>query len=298
MPDITLNSLKSLVIFKTLYEDGTATKTAKTLGITQSGVSRSLGLLEDNIGISLFIREKNRLIPTPQAEELHKEILRLMFNLDEIKHSILALKEFGASRVRIATIPGIAYGYVPKIIAKILAINSKMNIYFDIMATNDVVRSVESGLFDVGFVTLPISSEQIQIDTIIKTEAICILPKKHPLTHNKIIDIKDLTDQHIIIPNQPNIAADQLLQLIADNNIKISGKTESNIASICSLVGNNVGLSVINSITAEDLYHKNMVTRPFTPTIHYSFGLIYRKNWRGNKLIQAIRENLSSTNNF
>ncbi|PCI54596.1 MAG: transcriptional regulator [Alphaproteobacteria bacterium] len=290
MPEINLNSLKSLTVFKTLYENGTATKTAKALGITQSGVSRSLGILEENLGIPLFIREKNRLISTPEAEELYKEILGLMFILDEVKHSILALKEFGASRVRIATIPGLAFGYVPKLISKVLKHNPKLNIYFDIMSTNDVVRSVESGLFDVGFITLPTSSDQLQVDTIIKTEAVCILNKKHPLAKQQKIDLQDLSNQHLIIPNQPNIAADQLLRLITEKRIKITGKTEANIAGICSLVGNNVGVSVINPITSEDLGHKNMVTRPFSPTINYSFGLIYRKNWRGNKLIQLIRE--------
>ena len=98
MDEISLNSLKSLMIFKTLVENGTATKTAKVLGITQSGVSRSLSQLESNLGLQLFIRQKNRLLATPEAQELYDDILRLVSNLDELKHSVMALKEFGASR--------------------------------------------------------------------------------------------------------------------------------------------------------------------------------------------------------
>ena len=292
MADINLNSLKSLTIFKTLYEHGTATKTAKTLGITQSGVSRSLGLLEENLGIPLFIREKNRLIATPEAEELYEEIRGLMLNLEEVKHSILALREFGASRVSIATIPGLAFGFVPKVISQLLEDNPKLNIFFDIMSTHDVTHSVESGLFDIGFVTLPISSEELSVDVILNTKAVCLIPKKHPLAKKKKIDLADLSDQHLIIPNQPNIAADRLLQHITKNQIRLARKTEANIVGICALVGNNVGLSVMNPITSENLGNKNMVTRPFSPAINYSFGLIYRKNWRGNKLIQTIHENL------
>ena len=91
MSDINLNSMKSFSIFKTLYENGTASKTAKILGITQSGVSRSLSMLENNIGFNLFIREKKGLIATPEARELYKEVLRLTHHLEETKHSILAL---------------------------------------------------------------------------------------------------------------------------------------------------------------------------------------------------------------
>lgn len=65
MNEIDLHSLKSLMIFKALVENGTATRTAKVLGITQSGVSRSLAQLEQNLGMQLFIRQKNRLLVTP-----------------------------------------------------------------------------------------------------------------------------------------------------------------------------------------------------------------------------------------
>ena len=72
MAEINLDSMKSLMIFKTLVENGTATKTAQVLGITQSGVSRSLAQLDQNLGIVLFIRQKNRLLATPESQELYK----------------------------------------------------------------------------------------------------------------------------------------------------------------------------------------------------------------------------------
>ncbi len=291
MPN-TNYSLKSLNVFRVLYENGIATKTAAILGITQSGVSRSLAQLEDCTGLRLFIRQKNRLIATPEADELYKEVLRLMFNLDELQHSISALREFGASRIRIATIPGLAYGFVPKIIAQIHRENKKLNIYLDVMSTNEVVRSVEQDQFDIGFVTLPIASQLLQLDKLIKTEAICLLPKDHLLTKQAVIQLSDLSGQHLVIPNQPNIAADKLLKLISKRKIQLSGRTEANISGICALVGNGVGVSVVNPITASDLMHKNIIVKPFSPAIHYSFGLVYKRSWKESKVIQMIHDGL------
>ena len=128
MSDININSLKSLLIFKTLYETGNATRTAKDLGITQSGVSRSLAQLEENIEFPLFMRHKKRLITLPEADELYNEVLRLMSHLENMKHSIAALREFGASRLRIASAPALGFAYVPKTIARILADNPKYKV--------------------------------------------------------------------------------------------------------------------------------------------------------------------------
>ena len=164
MTDVTIHSLKALAIFKTLFEAGTASQAARTLGITQSGVSRSLAQLEQNLGILLFLREKNRLIATPEARELYEEILRLMVNVEEMRHSILALKEFGTSRLRIAAIPGLSFGFIPHLIAALLEHNRGFSISFDMMSSHDVVRSVESGYADIGVVTSPVTSRQLIVE--------------------------------------------------------------------------------------------------------------------------------------
>jgi len=293
MAELNLTSLKSLTIFKTLYETGSATKAAKALGITQSGVSRSLAVLEENLELSLFIRDKNRLVAKPEAEELYKAILGLMFNLDELKHSIFALREFGVSRIRIASIPGLGFGFVPRLIAGMLKDNTKLNVYFDIMSTPEVVRGVEAGQFDLGFVTMPISSEQLQTDLIAQTEAVCVIPKGHALASRETVSLDDLAGQQMIFANQPNVAADKVLKLIEEKQLGLAGKTEANIASICSLVESGVGLSVMNPITAADCVGEGAVIRPFSPSISYSFGMVYQKRWRDNQIIKLVHANLA-----
>ena len=292
MEKIDLHSLKSLMIFKTLVENGTATRTARVLGITQSGVSRSLSQLEQNLGMRLFIRQKNRLLATPEALELYDEILRLVSNLDELEHSVMALREFGASRVGVAVIPGLGFGFIPALIGRLRQVNPRLAIYLDIMSSHDVVHAVEAGAFDIGFVTLPITSNQLVVDKLFDTEAVCLLPKGHPLEQAESVGVEQLAGQHLVVPNQPNIAADRLLRLIASQRIRIAGKTEANIGSICSLVGNGVGLSVINPVTALDLAHEGMVTRRFVPAIHYAFGMVYQEKWRDNNTVMQIRHNL------
>ena len=292
MTDVTIHSLKALAIFKTLFEAGTASQAARTLGITQSGVSRSLAQLEQNLGILLFLREKNRLIATPEARELYEEILRLMVNVEEMRHSILALKEFGTSRLRIAAIPGLSFGFIPHLIAALLEHNRGFSISFDMMSSHDVVRSVESGYADIGVVTSPVTSRQLIVEDWLSTQAMCLLPAKHALCAKKEIDIQDLSDQYLVISNQPNVGTDPLLNLISQHGISIAGKTEANIGTIAALVANSVGISVMNPITAKDqLGNSGAVTlRPFSPAVNFGFGLVYRENWKKSNVVALIRQ--------
>lgn len=291
MPDVNIHSLKALAIFKTLFEAGSASQAARTLGITQSGVSRSLSQLEQNLGLSLFLREKNRLVATPEARELYEEILRLMGNIEELRHSVLALKEFGTSRLRIAAIPGLAFGFVPRLIAALLEENRGFSISFDMMSSHEVLREVESGHADIGFVTLPVSSRVLRVEEWLTTQARCLVPRGHPLSEREEIAVSDLRDQFLVIGNQPNVGADPLLHLATAHGIHIAGKTEANIGAITSLVANGVGISVMNPITATDqLVGRDAVTvLPFTPAIDFSFGLVYREDWKHARALEFIR---------
>jgi DNA-binding transcriptional LysR family regulator len=292
MPDVDIHSLKSLIVFKTLFETGTASQAARTLDVTQSGISRSLAQLERNLGIQLFLREKNRLIATPEARELYGEILRLMGNIEELRHSVLALKEFGTSRLRIAAIPGLSFGLVPRLIAGLLEANRGYSISFDMMASHEVLRSVESGHADLGFVTLPVSTRMLRIEPWIRTRAVCLAPATHPLSKRAGIEVQDLNGQFLVIGNQPNIGADPLLNLIALHGVRIAGKTEANIGAIPALVTNNVGLSVMNPITAQDqLTQRDSVQiLPFRPEIEFAFGLVYRDDWKRSRALELIRQ--------
>ncbi|RCV87828.1 LysR family transcriptional regulator [Billgrantia montanilacus] len=292
MADVNIHSLKALAIFKTLFEAGTASQAARTLGITQSGVSRSLAQLEENLGIQLFLREKNRLLATPEARELYEEILRLMGNIEELRHSVLALKEFGTSRLRIAAVPGLSFGFVPRLVAALLEENRQFSVSLDMMSSHEVQLAVESSHADIGFVTLPITSRVLRVDPWFTTEAVCLVPARHSLAVQERIDVQDLSGQHLVISNQPSISTNPLLELTSQHRVQIAGKTEANIGTITALVANHVGITVINPITAQDqLTHRDgVVMRPFSPSMAFSFGLVYRENWKQARVLDFLRE--------
>ncbi|MCE8032418.1 MAG: LysR family transcriptional regulator [Halomonas sp.] len=292
MPDVNIHSLKALAIFKTLFEAGTASQAARTLGITQSGVSRSLAQLEENLGIQLFLREKNRLVATPEARELYDEILRLMGNIEELRHSVLALKEFGTSRLRIAAIPGLSFGFVPRLVAGLLEYNRNFSVSLDMMSSHEVQLAVESSHADIGFVTLPITSRVLRVEPWFTTEAVCLVPQGHDLAALERIDVQDLRDQHLVISNQPSISTNPLLELASQHRVRIAGKTEANIGTITALVASHVGITVMNPITAQDQLapRDGVVMRPFSPAMTFSFGLIYRDNWKQAKVLDFLRE--------
>ncbi len=108
----------------------------------------------------------------------------------------LGLPDGDGMGLRIAAIPGLAFRFVPSLIAALLEKNRSFNISFVMMSSHDVLREVESGHADVGFVTLPVSSRMLRIEEWLTTHALCLVPQGHPLSELEEVTVEDLKDQY------------------------------------------------------------------------------------------------------
>ena len=60
-------TLRHFEIIEALNSKGSVTEAAKSLGLSQPGLSRALKMLEDQIGGKLFSKSEQGLIATPLA---------------------------------------------------------------------------------------------------------------------------------------------------------------------------------------------------------------------------------------
>jgi len=285
-------SIKSLMTFKLLYESQNATRAAKELGITQSGVSRSLALLEKQLDFALFVREKNRLYPTPEADALYFDITRMTGALLELEQSIASIREYGNSRIRIASTPGLGFGFVPKLITQAFAGITGSNIVFEMLPSEEVARSVESGLTDIGFVVLPIDNQMLSVFPFITAKAVCVLPKGHPLCQKNRIEITDFDQQHLVFATESNFAVEDFSNILRRQGIQVLSKTQCNVASLRSFVANGMGIGVVNEISAKETNSglEQVVVREFSPSTEYQFAMLYHNRWNQSQSVRRLKE--------
>ena len=69
-------------VFAAVFEQKSMTKAAGSLFMTQSGVSQNIKTLEDFLGLVLFDRIKQRLVPTTKAKFLYENCKSILTDLD------------------------------------------------------------------------------------------------------------------------------------------------------------------------------------------------------------------------
>src|SRR5688572_19554382 len=76
--------IRLLRSFIEIYEAGSLSRAAQTLGCTQAAMSMRLKMLEDELARPLFIRRHHRLDPTPFATDFYAKALVVLASYDEL----------------------------------------------------------------------------------------------------------------------------------------------------------------------------------------------------------------------
>ena len=94
--------LKRLRTFVTVAQQGTVSRAAETLRLTQPALSRQIQALEDEVGFALFNRTGRKLTLTPSGEQFLGECHRLLEHVNSVDARIQALRQGNLATLRVA----------------------------------------------------------------------------------------------------------------------------------------------------------------------------------------------------
>ncbi len=86
------------VLQAVLAEEGSVSKAARRLNISQPTVSQMLSSIEEELGFALFNRIRGRLVPTVQAHTLEPQLQELLNSVTSFEEKALKLSANQDSR--------------------------------------------------------------------------------------------------------------------------------------------------------------------------------------------------------
>ncbi|MGQ3210983.1 LysR family transcriptional regulator [Shinella sp.] len=270
-------NIKQLEVLRTLLATGSTIATAKAMGLSQSGVSRLLAQLESDLALTLFARDKGRLIPTPEATILARDAENVLLAVDRMSGHAEDLRNgaSGPETVRIGLPSSMWENFAPAMLIDYVRAFPGVRIETFFESTTAINKLVEERTIDLGF--LRIEGEVgpgIVVDRVASGQSVCVIPEGHPLAELEEVTAKHLRNVPLILigRQRPNrMALDQAFKRAGVKQlVKIETHTNS---SACSYVAHGLGITIISSFYANLYRHLPVVHRPFVPRSTQEFGL-------------------------
>ena len=266
-------NIRHIDTFRAIMISGSITEAAKLMNTSQPTLSRDLKRFEDITGISFFLRQKSRLVPTPDAYVLMEEINRAYRGMDSIARTIDGLKQQEEGRIYIASLPALTLSVLPAVVRKFRAIYPRTTV---IIETTDLTVGTRTGpIYDLGLVEVDRPFLGVNSEILVETEQVCILPCAHPLASKDEISPQDLKGQPFIFLSHTDPYRVQLDALFAKAGVVRHIAVEvTSAAAVCALVREGVGVAIINPFSALDQGADQIVVKRLSVTPPYGVVLL------------------------
>src|SRR5262245_13303343 len=111
--------LRDLRVLMSVVQNGSMVKAAEHLGTSQPAVSRTISDLEQSLGLRLFDRSPQGIVPTPYGHALMKRSVSVFDELRQGVKDLAFLADPTSGEVRIAAPIAIAAGFTTAVIDRL-----------------------------------------------------------------------------------------------------------------------------------------------------------------------------------
>ncbi|MBC7548578.1 MAG: LysR family transcriptional regulator [Polaromonas sp.] len=177
---------------------GTVTGAARLLHMSQPAVTKMLQSAENQFGFKLFTREKNRLVPTPEALDLHPEILQIACQIDRLREFSRALVTEKSSFLRIDCPPSIAATFLPACIENFSALYPNVSCQVETHTQTDIINRLMHRQCDIGFSLASLPNPAVIEEVIVQGCGVCVVPHGILAQSKSSVTWKDLSSCRLI----------------------------------------------------------------------------------------------------
>lgn len=295
--------IRELTYFLEIAKTENITKAAENLHMSQPPLSRSMQLLEEELGVTLFVRGKRKTTLTQEGIYLREQAQQMVELATKTREQIQEVKNVLNGTLYIGSVESLAAGVIPKWI-KIFHDDYPM-VHFNWWSGNsdDVLNRLEKGLIDVAIVRAPCNYEKFNCFLVGKEPWSAFINGSNPLAHEAgdTIALQKLEGEDLIIPARKNREKEitgWFHELSLEPKISCA---ISPVLNAVALVEYNMGIAILPDSAKDYVAGKNIISKKLTSPVKESEILIVWNKYSmlpetADKFIRFIRGEVEELN--
>jgi DNA-binding transcriptional LysR family regulator len=237
---------------------------ADKIHIAASAISRQIQLLEQELGVKLFARDRKGLRLTAAGEALLYRVKRMMGELTAARSEIDLLHGSHAGKVRIGINDTVAREFFPDFLNTFRIKYPHMQFEITVANSGELAGILLRGEADIilGYALQARSGLQKIVTFDLKT---CITVRSdHPLAKRKSVRIADIVDEPFIMPSSDSMLRQVINSVFAKVAVKPTSTITTNSFEFMSImVSAGFGISCqVRSSVGRDEVRQNLIYVP------------------------------------
>lgn len=226
-------------------------RAAERCHVSQPTLSAQVAQIEQVLGITIFERDKRRVLVTEQGEEIVARARKVLLDVDELIATADRHKDKFAATLRIGVIPTVAPYLLPDIMPAIAEKYPKLRLVFREEKTEDVMKDIREGRLDAGLLAIVPGVDDVASAPIADDPFVVALPKNHPLAKKKSVKLEDLAEEPVLLLDEGHCLRDQALDLCTKVGAEESSLRATSLATLVQMVSAGNGLTLLPKLAVD-----------------------------------------------
>lgn len=254
--------LRHIRAFLDIAADGSLSAVARSQGITQPALSRTLAELELLLDQPLFLRQGRRLVLTEGGALFRRHALA---GLQALEAGVAAIRPDQGGAVRVGVLPTVATRFFPQVALRFFRMRPDITLSVETGPHHYLLRLLREGAIDMMIGRLPAASEMagLGFDHLYEEDVVLAGRARHPMAHLPLAKV--LSSVPVILPPATALirpAVDAYLASLGLNGLRPAMETASLALGRGICLASDAMWFISRGVVIEELDSGSMAERP------------------------------------
>ena len=253
---------------------------AKANNISQSAATQSIHRLEKQLGAQLIDRSKRPFNLTPEGKICYEGFREILETYDSIVSRVQSSSLQDGCVIRGAAIYSVGLHDMSKSMRDFMKTHPHSKIRLEFLHPEKVYQAVNASEADLGIVSYPSASPEINVIPLRSEEMVVVVPPDHPLARERSLKIDKLQGLDFVAYDRDLPIRREIDRTLRQNGVRVNGVTEfDNIETIKQAIEVGIGVSVLPLPTVVNEAERGLlVAIPLvSPQLTRPIGVIYKR---------------------
>jgi LysR family carnitine catabolism transcriptional activator len=290
--------LRHIRAFLAVAHQGTFTRAASALGMSQPTLTVQIRQLETALGVRLFDRNNRKVSLTAAGRDLVTPFERLIFDVEVIATRTQDLASHRRGVVTVAALPSIAASLLPQAIATLASAHKGIVVRVRDMPAAAIMQAVKQGEADIGLGSVMRPDPDLTTQPLFSDRLCAYVPSGHPLAGRRRVSLRALTRWPLILTGRDS-SVRQLIDRHVEQHRFVTqiAQEVTYMSTAIAMVNAGLGVGILpESALTTDASGGPRAVAIHSPVLRRSLVILSQRSRTASpatdKLIEAVRSTL------
>lgn len=279
-------NLRQMEVFRAVMHSGGVNRAAEVLHVSPPAISKVLAQAARSSGFALFERVKNRLIPTPEAQQLYEEIDRLWSVVEKVRDFSHELAQGQPATLRLVCTASLAPYLVSRAMARMYESFPRLKCRLQVLAPDVIEDALLNRSTHLGIVLGPRDHPNLTVVKSFVCGLACVMRSDHTLAKLRLVRPRNLEGLRVIASPETTTFGQTLRRAFGASAAKMQIDFECiSSTTACWFAQAGVGVAVVDQAVIAGGLLAGLEVRPFQSSEKLPVGIL-RNRYRPMSLVE------------